>query len=163
MRRLVAVAALLLLGGCRPVPAPIASPTPASPTPSVLPSVLPTAAVPAAMLNPAVTQATIGQTICVAGWTATIRPPASYTTALKVRQLAAMHAADQNPADYEEDHDIPLELGGSPRDPSNLWPQPWPQARVKDAEENRLHAAVCAASVTLDAARAEIYKDWPPR
>jgi hypothetical protein len=36
-----------------------------------------------------VTQATIGKTVCVKGWTATIRPPASYTSALKRTQLAA--------------------------------------------------------------------------
>src|SRR5438045_2342486 len=35
-----------------------------------------------------VTQATISSTICVRGWTATIRPPASYTNALKRAQLA---------------------------------------------------------------------------
>lgn len=29
--------------------------------------------------NPDVTQATIDKTICVPGWTKTIRPPASYT------------------------------------------------------------------------------------
>src|SRR3712207_3940055 len=39
-------------------------------------------------LNPDVTQATIGSTICVRGWTRTIRPPSSYTSALKVEQLA---------------------------------------------------------------------------
>jgi serine protease inhibitor len=39
------------------------------------------------VLNPAVTQATIGSTICVMGWTDTIRPPTSYTNALKVQQI----------------------------------------------------------------------------
>ena len=38
-------------------------------------------------LNPAVTQATIRTTICRRGWTRTIRPPVSYTNALKARQL----------------------------------------------------------------------------
>jgi hypothetical protein len=37
--------------------------------------------------NPDVTQATIRQTICVSGWTATIRPSCAYTTALKRRQI----------------------------------------------------------------------------
>src|SRR5581483_9064980 len=40
-------------------------------------------------LNPAVTQATIGATICRRGWTATVRPPGSYTNALKVQQMTA--------------------------------------------------------------------------
>jgi hypothetical protein len=34
-----------------------------------------------------VTQGTIKTTICVKGWTATIRPPSSYTSALKRVQL----------------------------------------------------------------------------
>ena len=33
-------------------------------------------------LNPEVTQATIGATICVRGWTQTVRPPQAYTRAL---------------------------------------------------------------------------------
>jgi len=28
-------------------------------------------------------------------------------------------------ANYEEDHFIPLEVGGNPEDPGNLWPEPW--------------------------------------
>jgi len=60
-----------------------------------------------------VTQATISRTICVRGWTATIRPSSSYTSALKRARLAAWHYADQNPSDYEEDHLISLELGGA--------------------------------------------------
>lgn len=39
-------------------------------------------------VNPSVSQANIAQTICVSGWTATIRPPSSLTTSLKEEQLA---------------------------------------------------------------------------
>src|SRR5439155_27135550 len=39
------------------------------------------------VLNPEVTQATIGRTICVRGWTRTIRPPSAYTSGLKLEQL----------------------------------------------------------------------------
>jgi len=115
--------------------------------------------VPAAMLNPDVTQATIAGTVCLAGWTKTVRPPSSYTTALKTRQMAAQGLPGTT-ADYEEDHLIPLELGGAPRAEANLWPEPWPEARRKDAEENRLHAAVCAGSMTLDQARLTMYRNW---
>ena len=38
-------------------------------------------------LNPDVTPATIRQTICSRGWTATIRPPSSYTSELKLEQM----------------------------------------------------------------------------
>jgi hypothetical protein len=39
----------------------------------------------------------------------------------------------------------------------NLWPEPWTEARhVKDPEENRLHKAVCAGTITLAAAQQQI-------
>jgi len=113
-------------------------------------------ALPPGALNPDVTQATIGSTICVRGWTATVRPPVSYTEALKRRQMSERHLPGSL-ADYEEDHFIPLELGGAPREPANLWPEPRsgppPVASDKDAAENRLHRSVCAGTLTLDAAR----------
>src|SRR5438552_18861135 len=61
-------------------------------------------------LNPDVTPATIRQTICSRGWTATIRPASSFTSALKLEQMRQYGFAG-GPADYEEDHFISLELG----------------------------------------------------
>ncbi|MEV4441932.1 hypothetical protein AB0K09_23575 [Streptomyces sp. NPDC049577] len=113
--------------------------------------------------NPDVTQATIGSTICVSGWTRTVRPPTSYTNPLKVRQIAEYGYEDTDTSDYEEDHLIPLELGGSPRDPRNLWPEPRygdQDAYEKDTVENRLKSAVCKGTVGLDAARRAIATDW---
>lgn len=107
-------------------------------------------------LNPAVTQSTIHSTICVPGWTATIRPPVNVTEQLKEQQLAASSAADKDPSHYEEDHIIPLELGGAPSDPANLRPVPLSQARTDDQLENSLHRAVCAGAMTLTAAQFEI-------
>src|SRR5256885_9038407 len=69
------------------------------------------------VFNPDVTQSTIGSTICVSGWTATIRPPSSYTTNLKNQQKIIYGEADIPNSDLEEDHLVPLELGGAPRDP----------------------------------------------
>src|SRR3954469_13262589 len=45
------------------------------------------------VLNPDVTQATIGSTICRHGWTRTIRPPVEYTDDLKHRQMRAYRGA----------------------------------------------------------------------
>jgi hypothetical protein len=59
-------------------------------------------------------------------------------------------------ADYEEDHFIPLELGGHPTDPRNLWPQPIEQAKRKDRLELSLNRAVCAGRMTLGAAQHKI-------
>jgi hypothetical protein len=98
------------------------------------------------VLNPDVTPDTIRQTICVSGWTATIRPPASYTSALKQQQIADEHLSDTNPADYEEDHRMPLELGGAPRDPMNLSPEAHPGSFNKDSAENVAKAKVCAGA-----------------
>jgi hypothetical protein len=115
--------------------------------------------------NPAVTQASIGSTICVSGWTSTVRPPSSYTTALKERQLASGYAyrGDLSTADYEEDHLISLEIGGSPTSELNLWPEPYDApdgARVKDVVENRLHALVCSGQISLATAQHAIATNW---
>lgn len=114
------------------------------------------------VVNPAVTQATIAVTICVPGWTATIRPPSSFTTALKKQQLAASHLKGTT-KDYEEDHFISLELGGHPTSAKNLWPEPYrptPGARQKDRVENFLHDAVCHGDLTLTRAQDLIKNDW---
>jgi len=108
-------------------------------------------------LNPDVTQATIGSTICVAGWTRTIRPPSSYTSTLKVRQLREYGFAG-SPSDFEEDHLVSLELGGDPVDPRNLWPEPQPRARTVDTIENDLRERVCAGTMSLGAAQRKIAK-----
>ncbi len=110
---------------------------------------------PPGTINPQVTQSNINTTICVRGWTKTVRPPVQYTDALKVTQIAARHYTDTTTSDYEEDHWIPLEIGGNPTDPSNLWPQPYANvgpagdARLKDKLENALNAAVCGGEMTL--------------
>lgn len=113
--------------------------------------------------NPDVTQATISSTICVPGWTGTVRPPTSYTNPLKIKQIGEYGYSDTNTADYEEDHLVPLELGGAPRDPKNLWPEPRYGAKPaasKDSVENKLKVAVCDGRVKLDPARSAIATDW---
>ena len=106
------------------------------------------------VLNPDVTQATIGSTICAHGWTRTIRPPTSYTNALKEKQMRA-YGVGGSLSDYQEDHLISLELGGHPTDPRNLWPEPYPRAAEVDAIENDLNAKVCAGAMSLEAAQLE--------
>jgi len=115
--------------------------------------------------NPQVTQATIHSTICVAGYSASVRPSESYTEALKYRQLDGgynLHG-DTSARDYEEDHLIPLEVGGSPTSVKNLWPEPrlttWGAAK-KDALENRMHRLVCNGSVALGVAQRVFASNW---
>jgi hypothetical protein len=105
-------------------------------------------------LNLQVTQATLDQTICRRGWTRTVRPPVSYTNALKLRQLARLGLRGP-PSAYQEDHLISLELGGNPVDERNLWPEPYPRAAVVDRIENDLNDRVCSGSLSLADAQAE--------
>lgn len=141
----------------------------ASAAPGVLRTGLPNHTLTPGAMNPAVTQATIHTTICVSGWTATIRPPSSYTTALKVSQLATYGFSDRRLADYEEDHLISLELGGNPRSSKNLWPEPHHirlasgvdvGSFTKDAFENSLKRSVCAGRISLSTAQHEIAGNW---
>lgn len=113
--------------------------------------------------NHVVVQSTINKTICVKGWTSTIRPPVSYTEPLKFKLMKA-YGDGSNARDYELDHLIPLELGGSPTSPKNLWPEPHnivfngkqEGSYLKDGLENSLRSQVCNGTMKLSAARQEM-------
>jgi hypothetical protein len=94
------------------------------------------------------------KTVCVKGPTATIRPPTSYTNALKKQQLAAWHYPDQNPSHHEEDHLISLELGGAPWSKKNLWPEPHSQSAKSHPRENAWHKLLCSGTLTVKQAQA---------
>ena len=115
--------------------------------------------------NPDVTPATIGATICSRGWTATVRPPAAYTTGLKRTQLASGYAigSDRNLADYEEDHLVPLEVGGNPTAETNLWPEPRAGiygAATKDQLENVVNHMICDGRLSLADGQRMFMTDW---
>jgi hypothetical protein len=115
--------------------------------------------------NPDVTQDNINSTICTTGWTATVRPSPSYTAALKDEQLATGCAYQGNtqPSDYQEDHLIPLQLGGSPDSTLNLWPEPYAGAygaKAKDQLERTLNSLVCDGTLSLAAAQRAIATNW---
>lgn len=111
------------------------------------------------VIDPAVTADNVGSTICVRGYTATVRPPASYTSAIKRQQMSDYGFTDAINL-HEEDHLISLELGGSPRDPANLWPEPGVSPNKKDRIENLLHVAICAGQISLAEAQHRISTDW---
>jgi len=86
-------------------------------------------------IDPRVTQDTIGTTICVSGYTRTVRPSTAITGRIKRDQYAAYGLLGLSLSATELDHLVPLELGGAPADVANLWPEPYEQAwgaRVKD-------------------------------
>lgn len=111
-------------------------------------SLLPSGAAPPihGATNPAVTQATIDDTICVPGYTRTIRPSYRWSSAYK---YALVKQQGGSVRDYELDHLIPLELGGAPRAAQNLWLEPWADAHDSDPVENDLHRQVCRGEISL--------------
>ena len=67
--------------------------------------------------------------------------------------------------DYKEEHLISLEVGGSPTDPKNLWPEPHHTvgnggSTTKDRRENKLHRMVCRHQISLAPAQAEETGNW---
>ena len=115
--------------------------------------------------NPLVTQSNIQSTICVSGYTKTIRPSSYYTNKIKYSQLSSGYGykGDKNPADYEEDHLVPLEVGGDPMSVKNLFPQPWHitwNAGRKDRLENKIHSLVCTGAMTLPTAQKMFMSNW---
>jgi len=113
--------------------------------------------------DPRVTQEDIHQTICVSGYTGTVRPPESVTEPMKKQSIRDYGLADQRLGDYEYDHLIPLEVGGAPKDTKNLWPEPlsgtW-NAHIKDKLENKLNQLVCDGQLDLATAQQAIAGNW---
>ena len=121
--------------------------------------VLPDPSVTPGVLNPAVTPDTIKATICVDGWTATVRPSDDYTDKLR----AADTPSGQEPSGGELDHLVSIEDGGDPSSPQNLWWMVYADrygARVKDVLETKVSRLVCAGKITLDQARAALTPNW---
>jgi hypothetical protein len=117
----------------------------------------------AQILNPAVTQANIATTICVPGWSATQRPPTSYTNRVKRKLMTQAGIPWSARAEYELDHGVPLVLGGHPSSVHNLHLQPWqgPEgAYAKDAVERRVRAMVCSGQLDLLRAQLCMADDW---
>ncbi|PZR67556.1 MAG: hypothetical protein DLM66_10885 [Candidatus Dormiibacter spiritus] len=139
--------------------APVAAPT--APT-VVPPEDLPNPDLTPGMADAKVTQQTLKTTVCVGGYTKTVRPPPAYTDQLKKQQMRE-YGRPGKASDYQEDHLIPLGLGGSPTDTRNLWPQPragyWGSQR-KDDLEYYLYGRVCFGGLPLEQARHDIASNW---
>lgn len=119
-------------------------------------------------LNPAVSQATIAETICTSGFTAAVRPVA--TDSERMKQQAGLAYGVTDPlSQYQGDHLIPLELGGAAADLANFWVEPTRQVLAdgtvvtsdeKDVLETTLKARVCSGQMTLLDAQRQIATDW---
>ncbi len=100
------------------------------------------------------------QDICTAGYSKKVRNVPQAVKEEAYREYGITH---REPHEYEVDHLISLELGGS-NSIKNLWPQsfltkPW-NAHVKDAVEDRLHAMICSGTINIKSAQHEIASDW---
>ena len=125
---------------------------------------------PNASLTPGVVSVTDAATICSSGYARAVRPRGALWRRLKndayneyglPRGKRSYVDADgkRHPA-YEVDHLISLELGGSPTDLRNLWPEPLDSAKRKDRVENALHERVCSGREPLAKAQHDIARDW---
>lgn len=114
-------------------------------------------------LNPDVDEGTIDTTICVSGYTKSVRPATSYTNGVKKKLMREAGIDATQIGAYELDHIVPLALGGHPRKLSNLLLQPWEGehgAKAKDVLEVRLQALVCRGKLDLTDAQVCIAQDW---
>jgi len=175
--------AILWMAGCAHAPptapesqpAPVTSPAPAVPAPPAAAAPFRTAAEGpkdgpcihtthgCIALNPDVDEDTIHKTICVSGYTKTVRPATSYTNGVKKKLMREAGIDAARIGDYELDHIVPLTLGGHPRKLSNLMLQQWDGehgAKMKDLLEGRLHQIVCHGRLDLTDAQVCIAQDW---
>jgi hypothetical protein len=98
--------------------------------------------------------------VCVSGYSSKVR---NVPQEVKNQAYAEYGITHHEPGEYEIDHLISLELGGS-NSLKNLWPQsyktqPW-NAHVKDKLENRLHEMICNGEIDMKTAQQEIATDW---
>jgi hypothetical protein len=97
--------------------------------------------------------------VCVPGYARSVR---NVPQSVKNKVFAEYGITKHLPGEYEVDHLVSLELGGS-NDIANLWPEaatPKPGFHEKDKVENYLHNQVCTGNITLKAAQTEIATDW---
>jgi len=115
---------------------------------------------PDSQLTPGATFNVTANDVCTAGYAGRVRNvPQSEKNAV----YAEYHIDHRQPGEYEVDHLISLELGGS-NDIKNLWPQSYVtkplNAHVKDKLENALHREVCSGKVDLATAQHDIATNW---
>ena len=97
--------------------------------------------------------------VCQRGYSSRVRHvPESVKRTVYARYGIASHS----PGQYEVDHLVSLELGGS-NEIANLWPEaasPKPGFHEKDKVENYLHSQVCSGAISLHDAQVEIATNW---
>ncbi len=96
------------------------------------------------------------------GWCFNQIEPGKEKGSEKDQVYAEYGIASHTAGEYEVDHLVSLELGGS-NDIANLWPEPAsprPGFHEKDKVENYLHDQVCAGKISLADAQYQIATNW---
>ncbi len=99
------------------------------------------------------------QQICTPGYSSQVR---NVTDSTKAKVYAEYGITEHVAGQYEVDHLVSLELGGS-NGIANLWPEPAeprPGFHEKDKLENYLHDQVCSGAISLQQAQIEIATNW---
>ncbi len=97
--------------------------------------------------------------VCTPGYSKSVR---NVPADLKKRVYKEYGITTHQPGEYEVDHLISLEIGGS-NDLANLWPEAGesrPGFHEKDQVENYLHTQVCKGNMTLQQAQEAIANNW---
>ena len=116
--------------------------------------------VPDPKLTPGDTLDVTKDDICTGGYSRKVR---DVPQSVKEKVYSLYGISNRQPGEYEVDHLISLELGGS-NSVKNLWPEsyktkPW-NAYEKDKVENKLHKMICNGQIELSVAQHEIATDW---
>ena len=107
-----------------------------------------------------VTQSTIQQTICVKGYSSTVRPSTRFTNPIKFRLMRDAAIPESDKSDWALDHRVPIALGGHPRKLDNLQLLTTHDNGRKSRIEAKLLCYVCVGQMTLNQAQREVWEDW---
>ena len=115
---------------------------------------------PSSQMTPGAVLEVTPQDFCTPGYSKKVR---NVPSSVKRKVYESYGITRRSKGEYEVDHLISLQLGGS-NSIKNLWPQsykthPW-NAGVKDKLENELHRRICSEGMDAATAQHEISTDW---
>jgi hypothetical protein len=116
-------------------------------------------------LNAAVSQDTLKSTICTGGYSQSIRPAQAEVKALKLKVMADAGKTLTDSSSFQLHRIIPMELGGSASDLSNLELRPLVFEKSAlgihlQKTGSSLKAKVCSGKMSLADAQKEMLHQW---